>query len=61
MVNATFIDIIPFNTMYRVLYSIQEPTLPVYLQRTWQLNPSQVGMVFFSAALPAMLGQSAFG
>ena len=45
------------NTMYRVLYSIQEPTLPVYLERTWQLNSSQVGLVFFSAALPAMLGQ----
>jgi hypothetical protein len=42
--------------MYRVLYSLQEPTLPVYLQRTWELNPSQVGLVFFSAALPAMLG-----
>ena len=58
MVNATFLGIIPLNTLYRVLYSLQEPTLPVYLQRTWQLNSSQVGMVFFSAALPAMLGQS---
>jgi hypothetical protein len=60
VVNATFIDIIPLYTMYRVLYSLQEPTLPVYLQRTWQLNSSQVGLVFFSAALPAMLGQSPY-
>jgi hypothetical protein len=44
--------------MYRVLYSFQEPTLPVYLQRTWGLNSSQVGLVFFGAALPATLGQS---
>ena len=48
------------NTMFRVLYSFQEPTLPVYLQKTWQLNSSQVGLVFFSAALPAMLGQSPY-
>ena len=41
-----------------ILYSFQEPTLPVHLQRTWQLNSSQVGLVFFGAALPAMLGQS---
>jgi hypothetical protein len=45
------------NTLYRILYSFQEPTMPVYLQRTWQLNSSQVGLVFFGAALPAMLGQ----
>jgi DHA1 family solute carrier family 18 vesicular amine transporter 1/2 len=50
----------PLNAMCRVLYSIQEPTLPVYLQRTWQLNSSQVGLVFFCAALPAMLGQSPY-
>ena len=57
---VTLIDIIPLNAVYRVLYSVQEPTLPVYLQRTWQLNSSQVGLVFFSAALPAMLGQSPY-
>ena len=44
--------------MYSILYSFQEPTLPVHLQRTWQLNSSQVGLVFFGAALPAILGQS---
>jgi DHA1 family solute carrier family 18 vesicular amine transporter 1/2 len=49
-------DIILLNIMYSILYSFQEPTLPVHLQRTWQLNSSQVGLVFFSAALPAMLG-----
>ena len=54
--NAIFIDTIPLNNMYRVLYSFQEPTLPIYLQRTWQLDSSQVGLVFFSAALLATLG-----
>jgi hypothetical protein len=50
------------NTPSRILYSFQEPTLPVYMQRMWQLNSSQVGLVFIGAALPAMLGQShAFG
>ena len=48
------------NNMYRVLYSFQEPSLPIYLQRTWQLDSSQVGLVFFSAALLAVLGQSPY-
>jgi len=43
------------SLVYGILYSFQEPTLPVHLQRTWQLNSSQVGLVFFGAALPSML------
>jgi len=46
----------PLDIVYRILYSFQEPTLPVHLQRTWQLKSSQVGLVFFGASLPAMLG-----
>jgi len=38
-----------------ILYSFQEPTLPVHLQRTWDLNSSQVGTVFIGAALSSML------
>ncbi|KAH9964561.1 major facilitator superfamily domain-containing protein [Russula dissimulans] len=38
-----------------ILYSVQEPSLPIHLQRTWNLNSSQVGLVFVGAALPAML------
>lgn len=49
------------SLIYGVLYSFQEPTLPVYLQRTWELNSSQVGLVFFSAALPAMLAPPVAG
>ncbi|KAF8499074.1 MFS general substrate transporter [Russula emetica] len=49
------------SLVYGVLYSLQEPTLPVYLQRTWELNSSQVGLVFFSAALPAMLAPPVAG
>lgn len=47
--------------VYGILYSFQEPTLPVHLQRTWQLNPTQVGLVFFGAALPAMLAPPVAG
>ncbi|KAI9513136.1 MFS general substrate transporter [Russula earlei] len=43
------------------LYSFQEPTLPVHLQRTWQLNPSQIGLIFLAAAPPAMLAPSIAG
>ena len=46
------------DIMCRILYSFQEPTLPVHLQRTWHLNSSQVGLVFFGASLPAMIGRS---
>jgi len=49
------------SLVYGILYSFQEPTLPVHLQRTWQLNSSQVGLVFFSAALPAMLAPPVAG
>ncbi|KAI0296710.1 major facilitator superfamily domain-containing protein [Russula brevipes] len=38
-----------------ILYSFQEPALPLHLQKTWQLNSSQVGLVFIPAALFAML------
>lgn len=41
--------------IYGILYSYQEPTLPVHLQRTWNLNSSQVGIVFIGAALSSML------
>ncbi|KAH9994418.1 major facilitator superfamily domain-containing protein [Russula vinacea] len=44
-----------FMSSRAVALYFQEPTLPVHLQRTWQLNSSQVGLVFFGAALPAML------
>ncbi|KAI0005376.1 major facilitator superfamily domain-containing protein [Russula compacta] len=43
------------SLVYGILCSLQEPTLPVHLQRTWQLSSSQVGFVFVAAALPAML------
>ena len=42
-----------------ILYSFQEPALPVHLQRTWGLNSSQVGIVFIGAASTSMLGQFA--
>ena len=54
--NLIFIN--PLDIIGRILYSFQEPTLPVHLQRMWHLNSSQVGLVFFGASLPAMLGQS---
>ena len=43
------------NTLFRILYSCQEPTLPLHLQTMWQLNSSEVGLVYIAAALPAML------
>ncbi|KAI0307480.1 MFS general substrate transporter [Multifurca ochricompacta] len=47
--------------VYGILYSFQEPTLPVHLQRTWRLTSSQVGYVYIAAALPAVLSPSLAG
>ncbi|KAG6837914.1 hypothetical protein H0H93_013067 [Arthromyces matolae] len=40
---------------YGVLYTIQEPTLPVHLQHIWGLTSAQVGLVFFASVIPTLL------
>ncbi|KAI0271635.1 MFS general substrate transporter [Gloeopeniophorella convolvens] len=47
--------------VYGILYSCQEPTLPVYLRRVWGLDSSQVGLVFIAAALPAVVSSPVSG
>ncbi|KAI0252708.1 MFS general substrate transporter [Lactifluus subvellereus] len=47
--------------VYGILYSCQEPTLPLHLQTMWQLSSSEVGLIFIAAALPAMLSPPAAG
>ncbi|KAH9982142.1 major facilitator superfamily domain-containing protein [Lactifluus volemus] len=47
--------------VYGILYSCQEPTLPIYLHKKWQLHSSEVGLVFIAAALPAMLSPPVAG
>lgn len=40
--------------VYGVIYSAQEPTIPLHLADVWGLNSAQVGIVFVAAALPAL-------
>ncbi|KAG6891111.1 hypothetical protein C0995_014201 [Termitomyces sp. Mi166 len=39
---------------YGVIYTIQEPTLPLHLQDVWGLNPAKVGLVFLASIVPTL-------
>ncbi|KAF9045166.1 MFS general substrate transporter [Panaeolus papilionaceus] len=41
--------------IHGVLYSCQEPTIPLHLQSVWGLNSSKVGLVFVAAVLPTLI------
>lgn len=42
-----------------LVYSSQEPTLPLHLQAIWGLNSSKVGLVFLAAVVPTLFCTSA--
>jgi len=39
----------------RVVYSSQEPALPLHLQAVWGLDSSKVGLVFLAAVIPTLV------
>lgn len=44
------------NTLPRIIYSNQEPTLPLHLQAVWQLDSTKVGLVFLAGIIPSVIG-----
>ncbi|KAF8665112.1 hypothetical protein AX16_000579 [Volvariella volvacea WC 439] len=46
---------------YGVVYSSQEPTIPVHLNRIWGLDPGKVGLVFLAAVVPTMFSSPITG
>ncbi|KAJ7275547.1 major facilitator superfamily domain-containing protein [Mycena haematopus] len=38
--------------LYGIVYSAQEPTLPLHLQDVWGLNSSKVGLVYLAGVVP---------
>lgn len=40
--------------LYRVVYSSQEPTIPLHLQQVWNLDSGKVGLVFIAAVVPTL-------
>lgn len=40
---------------YRVVYSSQEPALPLHLQQVWGLGSAKVGLVYLAAVVPTII------
>ena len=38
----------------RIVYSAQEPAVPLYLQSLWGLNSSKVGLIYLAAVIPTL-------
>ncbi|KAF8167837.1 MFS general substrate transporter [Crassisporium funariophilum] len=47
--------------VYGVVYSSQEPAIPLHLQRVWNLNPESVGLVFIAAVIPTLFSSPLTG
>ncbi|KAJ7356818.1 MFS general substrate transporter [Mycena albidolilacea] len=43
---------IAITFLYGIVYSTQEPTLPLHLQDVWGLNSSKVGLVYLAGVVP---------
>ncbi|KAJ7139595.1 major facilitator superfamily domain-containing protein [Mycena epipterygia] len=46
--------IITITFLYGIIYSAQEPTLPLHLQSIWGLNSAKVGLVYLAAVVPTL-------
>ncbi|KAF4623451.1 hypothetical protein D9613_002041 [Agrocybe pediades] len=46
---------------YGVVYSCQEPAIPVHLQRVWHLTSLSVGLVFIAAVVPTLFSSPLTG
>ncbi|KAF9470717.1 MFS general substrate transporter [Pholiota conissans] len=47
--------------VYGLVYSSQEPSIPVHLQRVWGLNSATVGIVFIAAVVPTLFSSPLTG
>lgn len=39
---------------HRLVYSAQEPTIPLHMQAVWGLDSGKVGLVFIAAVVPTL-------
>lgn len=46
------------DTAHSIVYSSQEPVVPLYLQALWGLNSSKVGLVYLAAVIPTLFCKS---
>jgi len=44
--------------MFSVVFTGLEPVIPPYLQSTWGLSVTQVGLVYIAAVVPNFVGKS---
>ncbi|KAL6300266.1 major facilitator superfamily domain-containing protein [Sparassis latifolia] len=47
--------------IYGILYTSQEPALPLYLQAQWNFNASKVGLVYIAAVVPTVFSSALTG
>ncbi|OSX67899.1 hypothetical protein POSPLADRAFT_1130162 [Postia placenta MAD-698-R-SB12] len=51
-----------FSTLiYGMILTSQEPALPLYLQASWRLNSSKVGLVYIAAVVPTLFSSTIAG
>jgi MFS family permease len=55
---SIFLLKIPAECIYRIVYSAQEPTLPLHLQDVWGLDSAKVGLVYLAGVVPTLFCQS---
>ncbi|KAF6766462.1 major facilitator superfamily domain-containing protein [Ephemerocybe angulata] len=47
--------------VHRILYSSQEPSLPIHLQTVWGLSSEKVGIIFIAAVVPTLFSSPLTG
>ncbi|KAJ3557689.1 hypothetical protein NM688_g1336 [Phlebia brevispora] len=47
--------------IYGIVYSSQEPAVPLYLQALWGLNSSKVGLIYLAAVIPTLFSSPLAG
>lgn len=43
-----------FSFSFRLVYTSQEPAIPLHLQNVWDLDSGKVGLVFLAAVIPTL-------
>ncbi|KAJ7630485.1 MFS general substrate transporter [Roridomyces roridus] len=55
------IVVMTITLFYGIIYSAQEPTLPLHLQKIWKLDSSKVGLVYLAGVLPTLVSSPLSG
>ncbi|KAJ7480161.1 MFS general substrate transporter [Mycena galericulata] len=55
------VAVITITLLYGIIYSAQEPTLPLHLQSIWGLNSSKVGLVYLAGVIPTLFSSPLAG